>query len=114
MSLGDGVLKLGNALTNSPTERSGHVVGFEVDELAGKAPFKVRYLGFDLLGSFLCRCGALGLGRRFEAGAPVPGAFGTEGRGGKEREQRVIEPLLIQIHVRRMISGMSFERWWDG
>jgi hypothetical protein len=59
---GDGVFQLdhalADALADAPTERSGHVVGFEVDELAGEAPLEVGDLRLDLCGALLCRCGA--------------------------------------------------------
>ncbi len=48
------------------------------------------------------KCGRHVVG--FEACPPVAGPFWTEERGGEEREQRVAQALLVQVHVRRVVN----------
>jgi hypothetical protein len=100
--LGDGVLQLGHALADASAQCRGDVVGFEVDELAGEATFEVGDLRFDLARALSRRGSPFRLGGGVEGVPPVVGALGAEEGGGEEREQRVVEPLLVQVHVGRV------------
>lgn len=51
MAVGDGCFQLGDALGDPAAQRGGDVVVFEVEQLAGQAPFEVGDLGFEPLGS---------------------------------------------------------------
>ncbi|MDA8074107.1 MAG: hypothetical protein M0Z40_02525 [Actinomycetota bacterium] len=104
----DGDLQLVDALGDPSPQCRGHVVGFEVHELAANPAFEVADLGFDLAGALSRRGGPFRLGGGVEGVAPVPGAFGAEEGGGEKREQRVAQALLVQVHVRRMAGGDVF------
>ena len=91
----DGVLQFRDPLTDTTAQTRGHVVGFAVHELAADPAFEVCDLGFDLAGA-LSRWGRpFRLGGGVEGVPPVVGALGAEEGGGEEREQRVVEPLLV-------------------
>ena len=69
---------------------------------SAKPTFEVGDLGFDLAGALSRRGHPFRLGGSVEGVAPVVGALGAEESGGEEWEQRVVEALLVQVHVGRV------------
>ncbi|MDA8037829.1 MAG: hypothetical protein M0Z69_01455 [Actinomycetota bacterium] len=101
---GDGRLELIDALGHASPKGRRDVVGFEVHQLPIETAFEVGDLGLDLLGACMGRRGGFWLGDDFEAGPPVVSPLGSEERRGEEREQRVVEALFVQVHVRWVVG----------
>jgi len=98
----DGVLQFRDPFTDTTAQTRGHVVGFEVDELAANLAVEVGDLGFDLDGALFRRGGPFRLGGGVEGVPPVVGALGAEERGGEEWQEHRVEALLVQVDVGRV------------
>lgn len=81
MAVGDGCFQLGDALGDPAAQRGGDVVVFEVEQLAGQAPFEVGDLGFEPLGPLGGQGRVVRLGGCLHAVPPVVRSAGAEQRG---------------------------------